>query len=224
MSRSNSMTFDERFAALDDDKARFVSKVYTGLTVYMGLAAVLALLGAEWAQTTPGWYSTWRVLRFAPLAMLFIAMFVRLSGPVGWVFLTTFVALQGFVIGPIVAYYGSASAALAFGLTMFIFLGLTAYVRYSGADFTWMGGFLTIVTVCALFASLAIMIFGVSADIYLAFSVFGALLFSCWILYDTSAVTRQYYRNNDVCGAILNLFIDIVNLFLFILSIVGRRN
>jgi FtsH-binding integral membrane protein len=207
-----------------DAREQFVSNVYGGLTLCLALAAGLSLIGAEWFKNNlPQSYQTWSILRWVPFGMLLIAMFVRFRGVVGWGFLLSFVAIQGFVIGPWLLVYGLGTAGLAFGITMGMFVGLTAYARWSGQNFSWMGGFLSLATVGLMVAGLAISFFGVSADAHLAFSFIGALVFSCWILYDTSAVLNEHYESNNLCGAILQLFVDFVNLFLFILRILGGR-
>lgn len=48
--------------------------------------------------------------------------------------------------------------------------------------------------------------------------------FSSWILYDTSVVMRQYYQDDNVVGAVLNLYQDILNVFLCLLRVLGNRS
>lgn len=144
-------------------------------------------------------------------------------------FLLAFVALDGLVLGPLLDFVsrspgGTNTIVLALGLTTGIFVSLSAYVRYTGKDFSWMGGMLTILTLAVLVAGIAVMIFGVSADIRLLLSVAGAVIFSGWILYDTSAVTREYYQENNVSYAILMLFVDFVGLFMNLLSILNSSD
>jgi len=224
------MTLSDRFSSLDDAQARFVSKVYTGLTACLGLATIACMLGAHWYSTNPkAAIPVISMLRWAPCVMLLITWFVRLSGPFGWAFLIAFVAIDGFVLGPLIAELtktssGTTNVIMALGLTTMIFVGLSAYVRYTGKDFTWMGGMLTIASIAIFLAMIAVMIFGVSADLYLALSVFSAIVFSGWVLYDTSAVTRQYYRDNNTCYAILMLFVDFVGLFVNLLYILNSRD
>jgi len=224
------MTFSERFEALDTPQALFVSKVYSGLTACLALATVTCLLGAHWYATNPkAAMPVMFMLQFVPCVMLFITWFVRLSGPFGWAFLIAFVAIDGFVLGPLIERVtqspgGVTNVVLALGLTTTIFVGLSAYVRYSGKDFTWMGGMLTIASIAIFVAMIAVMIFGIPANFFLMLSVLSAIIFSGWILYDTSAVTRQYYRDNDVCYAILMLFVDFVGLFVNLLYILNARD
>lgn len=224
------MTFSERFEALDSPQALFVSKVYTGLTACLALATVSCIAGAHWYTSNPkAALPVISILRFVPCVMLLITWFMRLSGPFGWAFLIAFVAIDGFVLGPLIAELtktsaGTTSVVLALGLTTTIFVALSAYVRYTGKDFTWMGGMLTIASVAVLVAMIAVMIFGIPANFFLMLSVLSAIIFSGWILYDTSAVTRQYYRDNDVCYAILMLFVDFVGLFVNLLYILNSRD
>ena len=218
------LDFSERFGALDDPKASFVSKVYATLS----LSLIVTALAAAWsAINIPIISPTWALLRWAPLLMLFVAMFIRMSGPFGWAFLFAFVTVEGLVIGPIITAYAAISGPFtvgyAVGLTALIFLGLTAYVRISGKNFSYLGGFLWMATLGLLITGIVLMFFPGPTAHYI-YSWVGAALFSLWILYDTSAVTREHYQNNNVVGAVLNLYIDIIQLFLFILSIVSGRN
>jgi len=221
------MSLAERFAALDDDKARFVSKVYSGLTLSLAVAAVVCALGITWfkGMAPQQMVATWRTLCWIQLAVILLAIFVRLSGPFGWAFLMAFVAVTGLTLAPVLIFYqqlaGTGTIALALSFTAAIFLTLTAYVRYSGKDFTYLGGFLWMATIGLILAGLASFIWpGLS---YWQACV-GALIFCGWILFDTSAVTRMYYRDNNVVGAILALYVDILNLFLFLLQILsGKR-
>jgi FtsH-binding integral membrane protein len=109
-------------------------------------------------------------------------------------------------------------------LTAAIFLTLTAYVRWSGKNFSYLGGFLMVATVGLFLAGLLFLFFpSANASYFMAW--IGALVFSGWILYDTSAVTRQYYQSGNVVGAILALYLDILNLFLMLLRILsGNRS
>ncbi|MBI3830983.1 MAG: US12 family protein [Planctomycetes bacterium] len=217
------LDFDQRFAALDDAKAAFVSKVY-GLLCVSLIASTLTCAFTVANMATMRGFANWAGL--LALGLLLIGMFVRLSGPLGYVFLFGFVSLIGVSLGPLIDHYlktpdGTNTVGLALGLTAGIFLGLTAYVRISGKNFSYLFGFLWIATIGMMLAGLALMFFGGPMSRYI-YSWIGAALFCGWILYDTSAVTREYYQSNNVVGAVLNLFLDIVNLFLYILSILSN--
>jgi len=219
------MSLEERFAALDDDKARFVSKVYSGLTASLALATIACVLGiVNFRAIAPG---TWRMLLWVELGLIILSLFLRLSGALGWVFLAAFVTLTGLTLAPVLIMYqiiaGTQTIALALGFTAAIFLTLTAYVRYSGKDFSYLGGFLWMATIGLILTGIAFL-FWPNAELSYWRACIGALIFCGWILFDTSAVTRVYYRNNNVVGAILALYVDILNLFLLLLQILsGKR-
>lgn len=222
------LDFEQRFAALDDVKAAFVSKVYGTLAMCL----ILSTLAAAFVNTQMGFgivAKNFFWLRWVPFGMLLTATFVRslLRGIVGWCFLLSFVVAMGLVLGFVVYAYsrmpgGMEIVALSLGITAAIFLTLTAYVRISGKNFTYLGGFLSMATVGLIIAGLALMFFGGPTAHYI-YAWVGAAIFSLWILYDTSAVTHIHYHDNNVVGAVLDLYIDIVQLFLFILRILGNR-
>ena len=224
----NSMSLEERFAALDDEKARFVSKVYSGLTFSLILATITCVIGIMNFKTmAPAQLiSTARTIGFIELGLVLAAMFIRMNGAFGWLFLVAFVSVTGLSLAPILIIYerfaGSGTIAAALGLTAAIFVTLSAYVRYTGKDFSYLGGFLWMATIGLMVTGLLLW-FWPNENIAYWKACIGALIFCGWILFDTSAVTRQYYRDNNVVGAVLNLYLDIINLFIFLLQILGDR-
>ncbi|MFH0939002.1 MAG: Bax inhibitor-1 family protein [Planctomycetota bacterium] len=225
----NNLTLEERFAALDDDKARFVTKVYGGLTISLIVATIACVFGLQWfgAMSAEQAYSSWRMLWWVELGLIVLSMFLRLSGPFGWLFLMAFVSITGLTLAPVLIIYqqisGNGTIAMALGLTATTFLSLSAYVRYSGKDFSYLGGFLWMATIGLIITGLLLWIWP-SQNVSYWQACIGALIFCGWILFDTSAVTRQYYQENNVVGAVLKLYLDILLLFMYLLQILsGRR-
>ena len=225
---ANDISFDERFAALDDHQARFVSKVYSGLTASLVVAAVSCAAGVEMFHHMDRQQVHGIMLGFLVLEVIMVLglMFVRrLGGVFGWVFLFAFAGVTGVTLAPVIMSYaissGIQTVSAALGITAALFLSLTAYVRWSGKDFSYLGGFLFMATIGLVVSGFLLMIFP-SHDISYIKACIGALVFCGWILYDTSAVTRQYYQQDNVVGAILSLYLDILNLFLFLLQILGN--
>lgn len=105
----------------------------------------------------------------------------------------------------------------AFGATTVIFLGLSTYVLYSGKDFSYMGGFLSI-------ALWGLVVVGIGAWFFpwlvqgLMYGFVGALTFSGYILYDTWRI-QKVFSYDDYIAATIEIYLDIVNLFLYILKI-----
>ena len=137
-----------------------------------------------------------------------------------------FTTLTGVIISPLIAVIRQVNpgSILAAGvLTVGIFGGLTAYVFISKRDFSFMRGLLvTGLIVIILTGLLNILIIGSSA-LYFAGAVATLLLFSGFVLYDTSNIIRRYPTNEYVAGA-LALYLDAFNIFLALLRILNSRN
>jgi len=155
------------------------------------------------------------------------AQAVRLVPGVNLLALFAFTALTGVIISPAIAIYtrlNPASILQAGVLTVGIFGGLTAYVFVSKKDFSFMRGMVTAgLIVVFLAAVLNLFIVGSSALAF-AISCAALLLFSGFVLYDTSNIIRRYPTNEYVAGA-LDLYLDAFNIFLALLRILnaGRR-
>jgi len=107
----------------------------------------------------------------------------------------------------------------AFLLTAAAFVGLSGYTLISRRDFSNLGAALTIGLFVLIGASL-LGIFVHAAVFHLAVASMGVLLFAGYILYDTSRIMRTS-EDGDAVGAALQLFLDIVNMFLLLLRILS---
>lgn len=131
--------------------------------------------------------------------------------------------LLGFGLGPILNAYlqlpnGGQLIAMAMGGTGVIFLGLSAYAMSSKRDFSFMGGFLVMGLLVGLVASLA-MIFIDAPLAHVAVSGLFMLLFSGFILYDTSRMVHGHETNYVLMT--VSLYLSIYNIFLSLLQILG---
>jgi modulator of FtsH protease len=137
-----------------------------------------------------------------------------------------FTTLTGVIISPIlfiISQVNPASIVQAGVLTVGIFGGLTAYVFISRRDFSFLRGMVVTGLIVVILAGLLNIFIGSSA---LGFAVAAAtlLLFSGFVLYDTSNIIRRYPTNEYVAGA-LSLYLDAFNIFLALLRLLnaGRR-
>ncbi|WP_298866124.1 Bax inhibitor-1 family protein [uncultured Gimesia sp.] len=102
-------------------------------------------------------------------------------------------------------------------ITLCIFGGLTAYVFVTGADFSFMGGFLTIAMFAAIGIAIGSSFFGFSLGIFFTGAMI--LLMSGFILYDTSNILH-HYETNQYVSASLALFAAVATLFWYVLRLV----
>lgn len=152
------------------------------------------------------------------------AQAVRHVPRVNLVALFGFTTLTGVIISPVLYVIGKtnpASILQAGVLTVAIFGGLTAYVFVSNRDFSFLRG-MVIVGLVVLIAAGLINIFVGSLGLGFALAVAALLLFSGFVLYDTSNIIRRYPTNEYVSAA-LSLYLDAFNIFLALLRILNRR-
>jgi len=126
--------------------------------------------------------------------------------------------------------YTGVSIAQAFFATSAGFLGLSLYGYTTKRDLSGFGTFL-IMGVVGIFVALLINIFLRSPALDLAISSIGVLLFAGLTVYDTQKIKSIYFAvagngeamaKTAVMGA-LNLYLDFINMFLFLLRFVGNR-
>ena len=176
-------------------------------------------------------------LMLAALYHPFIALLVMLGAVMGaqavrhvpgvnLLALFGFTTLTGVVISPLIAIVSQnnpASLLQAGVLTVGIFGGLTAYVFVSNKDFSFLRGMVTTGLIVIVIAALLNM-FVASTALGFAVSAAALLLFSGFVLYDTSNIIRRYPTNEYVAGA-LSLYLDVWNIFIALLRILnaGRR-
>jgi modulator of FtsH protease len=161
--------------------------------------------------------------------VFFLAMTVRKTPGINVVALLSFTFVSGAFIAPAIIFsvFKTGSMDVVFqaaGITGSIFVGLTAYTFISKKDFSFLSGIVWM-GLFAVFGIMVVNLFVRSAAADMAISWIGAVLFSLFILYDTSRIMRTHESDEYVSGA-LSLYLDFINLFLFILRILSgsRRN
>ncbi len=216
------------FAAASE-RAAFLRKVYGIL--FLGILGFAATLWAAanvpivngWAVsmgnaifgTSYGWLLYMGIFIGGSMAVHAVAEKKVLGGIAfaAWAF------LLAMLIAPLVLMInstvdGPTIISQASGLTALVFGGLTVYVLYTGSDFSWMRGALTVLGFALLGAMLLGMLMGFSMGLW--YSVGIVVLFAGFILYDTSQILHRLPTSMAMSGAIM-LFTDVVLLFKHIL-------
>ena len=200
------------------DRLTFIKKVYSLLAMSMGTAAVGAYLGSGplLLLVAPN-MMLFFILQFA---LIIFASFASRRPGLNMVALFSFTTVSGLTLGPLLYQVGPSIAAEAFALTAITFAGLSLYVVYSRKDFSFMSGFLMTGLIVLVVGGLLNMFFIQSGMMHFVMSGASVLLFSGFILYDTSNILR-YYGTDEYVSATLALYLDILNLFIALLSILG---
>lgn len=204
-------------------RATFVKQTYQLLAASLLAATAGAYIGTNSASLLTG--GAYWIAVIAEFACLFGLMFARKNAKLALILLFAFTFISGLVLGPTLARYIGAGMGnvitQAFLMTTVAFGGLSVFAMNTKRDFSAMGKFLFIALIVIIVASL-INIFVGSSMLSLAVSGAGALIFSAYILYDTQNIIRGAY-DSPVLAAV-SLYLDILNLFISLLHILGALN
>lgn len=162
---------------------------------------------------------------FIELGMLIASIVIRIRGRnIGYTFLYMFTAVSGVTLYPVIEAYGSTIGANAvsgaFLSTAAIFGGLSLYAARSKRDFSFLGGFLIAGTIGLVLMGLISLFVHFGSATVLVVSMIGILIFSGWVLYDI-AQYRHGIDPDQVPLAALNIYLDFINLFLYILRFIA---
>jgi len=200
------------------DRLVFIKKVYSLLAMSMGTAAVGAYLGSGPLLLLVA--PNMMLFFILQIALIFFASFAARKPGLNMVALFSFTTVSGLTLGPLLYQVGPSIAAEAFALTAITFAGLSMYVVVSKKDFSFMSGFLMTGLIVLVVGGLLNMFFIQSGMMHFVMSGASVLLFSGFILYDTSNIMR-YYGTDEYVSATLALYLDVLNLFIALLSILG---
>jgi Integral membrane protein, interacts with FtsH len=223
----------------------FMLSVYNHMVIGLAISAFVALGINMMAVTTIGgvkyltafgkaFYTSpfFFLVAFAPLIFIIFgtSLMNRLSvnGARGMFFI--FSALMGASLSSILIRYAATSVVQVFFITAASFGALSLWGYTTKKDISAWGAFLFIGLVGIIIASLFNIFIG-SSGLQFGVSVLGILIFAGLTAWDTQKLKNMYLYNNmnaemasrmAIFGA-LELYLDFVNMFQFLLSLLGNR-
>ncbi|MCL6684279.1 Bax inhibitor-1/YccA family protein [Sphingomonas alba] len=233
-------------AARDAGLRSYMLKVYNYMASGVLLTGIVALLfsqspfftaafnviqtpqGTALSPSLLGW-----VITFAPLIFVLIMSFgqARMQTATLQMMFWGFAVAMGLSMSTVFVAYTGVSIAQTFFAVAAAFAGLSLWGYTTKKDLSGFGTFL-IMGVWGLLAAMAInLIFLRSVTFDLAISAIGVLLFAGLTAYDTQKIKSIYFAvaghgealaKTAIMGA-LNLYLDFINMFLFLLRFMGDR-
>ncbi len=218
--------------AVDAGLRSYMLSVYNYMASGVLLTGIVALLFSNWAGAPallfgPG-IAKW-VIMLAPLAFVMVLSFGinRLSTAAAQGLFWAFSVVMGLSMASIFFVYTGTSIATTFLATAAAFLGLSLYGYTTKKDLSGLGTFL-IMGVVGILVAMVINMFLQSSALSLAISVIGVLVFAGLTAYDTQKIKSMYFhvRGTDFVGksvvmGALNLYLDFINMFMFLLRLMG---
>ena len=228
-------------AMIDEGLRAYMLKVYNLMALGLAITGVAAFLTWQMAvadgqltafgqllYTSP---LKW-VVMLAPLAMVFFLSFrinsmsVAAAQTTFWVY----AALMGLSLSSIFLVFTGQSIVQTFFVTAASFGALSLYGYTTKKDLSGFGTFLIMGLFGLIIASI-VNIFLQSSAMGFAISAIGVLIFAGLTAYDTQKIKEMYFDGDEVAVAgrkaimgALTLYLDFINLFMFLLQFMGNRD
>ena len=221
--------------AVDAGLRSYMLSVYNYMASGVLLTGIVALLFANSGYAEQlfrtGGLLVW-VVMLAPLGLVMWISFGinRMSTPTAQLLFWVYAFLMGLSLSTIFLVYTGASIATTFFATSAAFVSLSLWGYTTKKDLSGFGTFL-IMGVVGLIVAMLINLFLQSSALDLAISAIGVLLFAGLTAYDTQKIKSMYFQvqgsdfvgKSVVMGA-LTLYLDFINMFLFLLRFMGSRD
>jgi len=223
---------------VDQGLRQYMIKVFN----YMGAGLLVTALTAYLFATSPllrsllynpvthgmtlfGW-----LVMFAPLIMIFAFNYVAFNKSLGTTQLMfwLFSALMGASLSWVCLAYTGENITRVFLITAATFGALSIYGYTTNRDLTKLGSFMFMGLIGLILASI-VNLFMHSSALYWALSYIGVAIFVGLTAYDVQRIKQMYYYGDGsgdlgvrfaISGA-LSLYLDFINLFLYLLRIMG---
>ena len=168
---------------------------------------------------------------FAPLGLVMWLSFGinRMSETTAKVSFWVYAAIMGASLSTIFLQYTQSSIASTFFATAAGFAALSLYGYTTKRDLSGVGKFL-MMGLIGLIVAMVINIFTQSGTMSLIISILGVFIFAGLTVYDTQKIKNMYFEvqgtefmGKSVIMGALTLYLDFINLFLFLLRFMGDR-
>ncbi|PAA59053.1 hypothetical protein BOX15_Mlig012592g1, partial [Macrostomum lignano] len=202
----------------------FLRKVYGILSAQLLVtslvcAAFLTNAEAVKASLHGGMFGLLVFCFLATMGLVFALHWKARETPINFVLLFAFTLCESVTVGFCVVHYSVGLVLQALLLTLLVTVGLTLFTLQTKRDFSaWEAPLL--VALLLLLGGCVIQMFVQSSALHLAISLGGAFLFSLFIVFDTANIMHKVSPEEYILASV-DLYLDIINLFLYILRILN---
>lgn len=224
-------------ADIDQGLRSYMLSVYNYMSIAVALTGLAAFGMSKWMANDPAIAQTlfnsplkW-VVMLAPLGFVLVLSFGihKMKTSTAQLVFWTYAAVTGVSISYILLVFTGESVARTFFITSAAFACLSLYGYTTKRDLSGMGSFL-IMGVFGLVIASVVNIFLGSSVVQLAISALGVLIFAGLTAYDTQQIKEMYMEGDSseaqgrkvIMGA-LKLYLDFINMFMFLLHFLGNR-
>lgn len=218
----------------DIARNKFLSAVYGWMVLALGISAAAAFAVASSFQLQRLIFGSGIgvfALIIAEIALVWIlaARLRTMQKSTAQILFIVYSILNGLTLSSVLLVYTGASVAKTFVIAAAMFAGMSIYAMKTRSDILSWGRYLYMALIGLIIASL-VNIFLRSSGLEWLISIVGVVLFTGLTAYDTqrimqmsrSADSSDAYAKIAIFGA-LQLYLDFINLFLYLLRLFGRR-
>ncbi|KAL0961857.1 hypothetical protein UPYG_G00332560 [Umbra pygmaea] len=208
----------------------FIRKVFLVLTVQLLVTFCFVAIftfvddAKMFVQRNPWTYFVSYAIFFVSLITLSCCGEFRRKHPWNLVALSILTLSLSYMVGMIASFYNTETVIIAVGITAVVCFTVVLFSLQSKYDFTSCRGVLFVCLIVLLLFSI-LCIFIRHKILHIVYASLGALLFTCFLAVDTQLLLgnkKLALSPEEYIFASLNLYTDIINIFLYILAIVGR--
>ncbi|XP_051577093.1 protein lifeguard 1 [Myxocyprinus asiaticus] len=207
----------------------FIRKVYLTLMVQLLITVGIICAFLYW-ETLRNWVidAYWFTYTMMGVTLALILVLsccgdIRRKVPLNFIFLGLFTIAEGFLLGSITVYYSAEAVLWAVGATALVSLAMSLFSLQSKWDFTPASGCMW--AICwTLFSFGLLCAILRSQYVYIVYASLGTLVFSMYLVFDTQLILGGKHKYSispeEYIFAALNLYLDIITIFLMLLQLI----
>lgn len=207
----------------------YLNKVYAWMSVTMLVTAGTAIYALQSAEMLTWIVSHMLLLVLGSIAVILMMLFAarRLTAGALAALLIVFAVAEGLLFGPILCFYTQESLGLTFACTAGMFGAMSLFGAMTKINLSSWGRGLFMALLGLIIAGIANIFWG-NGLMELIISAAGVIIFSMLTAYDTQKLLQEGLygteeeRNKGAILGALSLYLDFLNLFLYLLRFLGR--
>ena len=214
------------------EQRNFITKVFGWMTLGLAISAIVGLLLDRSPQTVMAIGKSWLLVMIVQLALAFgLSLAInRISAALATLLFLAYSASIGLTLAIVMLLFTRQSIYSTFFVTAGTFGSMALYGYVTKRDLTSIGHLAGMGLLGIVIAMVVNMFMG-SAQLNYIISIIGVVVFVALTAYDTQKIKYMYMVGADgseahqkaaIMGA-FTLYLDFINLFLFLLQFMGRQ-
>lgn len=211
----------------------FIKKVYSLLSIQLIITVAIVALFAvhpavhDWAIKNRWFHTAAFVVAFVILIMITCMNKLRRKHPHNIIILFAFTIAESLMLAALTVMFDTKIVMLAGAITTVVCLALTSFAIQTRWDFTAKSGIMLVILMVATITMMIGLFFPPSKPFILVMSSIMAIIMGIFLVIDTQMIVGGTHKiqmsPEEYIFAAINLYLDIINMFLYILMILGRE-